>query len=186
MKLVILDRDGVINRDSDAYVKAPHEWQPIAGSIGAIARLSQAGFRIAVATNQSGIARGLYDLATLAAMHSKMHQLVQDAGGHVDAVFFCPHAESDHCSCRKPKPGMVLEAIARFRVAPNEVVMIGDSLRDLQAAASAGCTPMLVHSGNGLRTSREHAEALSALKVSEFPDLAAAAQWLVVGSDRNP
>lgn len=154
-RLVILDRDGVINHDSDAYIKSPDEWQPIDGSLEAIGRLCAAGYRVVVATNQSGIARGLFDLATLGAIHSKMHQCAAQAGGHIDAVFFCPHAGSMQCECRKPKPGMILEILRRYDAVPDEVFFIGDSLRDVQAAAAAQCRPGLVLTGNGRKTQDE-------------------------------
>ncbi len=152
MKLIILDRDGVINHDSDAYIKSPEEWQPIPGSLEAIARLSKAGFRIAVVTNQSGVARGLFDLTTLATIHSKMYAAVARAGGRIDAIFFCPHGPAAHCSCRKPLPGMYREAIERFRVQAAEVLVIGDQARDLQAAHAAGCRSVLVLTGKGQAT----------------------------------
>ena len=114
MKLIILDRDGVINRDSDQFIKSPEEWQPIDGSLDAIAFLTQAGYTIAVATNQSGIARGYFTVETLNEMHSKMHRLVQQAGGEISGVWFCPHMADSHCSCRKPEPGMILDILARF------------------------------------------------------------------------
>lgn len=152
MKLIILDRDGVINHDSDAYIKGPDEWHPIPGSLEAIARFTKAGYRIAVATNQSGVGRGLFDLATLAAIHAKMHQAVAEAGGRIDAVFFCPHAADSRCDCRKPKPGMILEILRRYGAEPVGITVVGDSLRDLQAAAAVGCRPVLVLSGKGRKT----------------------------------
>ena len=152
MKLVILDRDGVINRDSEQYIKSPDEWQPIAGSLEAIARFTQAGFRVVVATNQSGLGRGLFDMATLNAMHDKMHKAVNQLGGRIDAVFFCPHAQDAGCACRKPQPGMLLEIAERFNVALAGVPAIGDSLRDLQAASAAGARPILVLTGKGEQT----------------------------------
>jgi len=152
MKLVILDRDGVINLDSDQYIKSPEEWKPIAGSLEAIARFTQAGFRVVVATNQSGLGRGLFDMATLNAMHDKMHKAVNQLGGRIDAVFFCPHAHDAGCACRKPKPGMLLEIAARFNLALAGVPVIGDSLRDLQAASAAGARPVLVLTGKGEQT----------------------------------
>ena len=152
MKLIILDRDGVINEDSDAYIKGPDEWQPIKGSLAAIARLTKAGYRIAVATNQSGVGRGLFDLATLAQIHAKMQQAVSSAGGRIDAIFFCPHPADSNCGCRKPRPGMIHEILHRFGVPPAGVIVVGDALRDLQAAASAGCQPVLVLSGKGRAT----------------------------------
>lgn len=152
MKLIILDRDGVINHDSDAYIKGPDEWRPLPGSLEAIARFTKAGYRIAVATNQSGVGRGLFDLATLAAIHAKMHQAVAEAGGRIDAVFFCPHAADSRCDCRKPKPGMILEILRRYGAEPVGITVVGDSLRDLQAAAAVGCRPVLVLSGKGRKT----------------------------------
>ena len=152
MKLIILDRDGVINHDSDAFIKSPDEWRPIAGSLEAIARLTKAGNRVVVATNQSGVGRGLFDLATLAAIHMKMHQAVTAAGGHLDAIFFCPHAADAHCHCRKPQPGMLEEILRRFSVEPQSVTSVGDSLRDLQAAAAVGVRPVLVLTGKGQKT----------------------------------
>jgi D-glycero-D-manno-heptose 1,7-bisphosphate phosphatase len=152
MKLVVLDRDGVINVDSDKYIKSPEEWKPIPGSLEAIASLTQAGFRVVVATNQSGLGRGLFDMATLNAMHNKMHKAVNQLGGRIDAVFFCPHAQDAGCACRKPQPGMLLEIAARFNLALADVPVIGDSLRDLQAASAAGARPILVLTGKGKRT----------------------------------
>lgn len=152
MKLVILDRDGTINFDSDQYIKSPAEWQPIPGSLEAIARLTQAGYRLVVATNQSGIARGLFDVATLNAIHDAMHRAIAQAGGRIEAVFFCPHAADSACACRKPKPGMLLEIGRRFNAALEDVDMVGDSLRDLLAAEAAGTRPVLVLTGKGQAT----------------------------------
>ena len=152
MKLVILDRDGVINLDSEHYIKPPEEWKPFAGSLEAIARFTQAGFRVVVATNQSGVGRGLFDMATLNAMHDKMHKAVNQLGGRIEAVFFCPHAQDAGCACRKPQPGMLLEIAERFNVALAGVPAIGDSLRDLQAASAAGARPILVLTGKGEQT----------------------------------
>ncbi|MBS1169220.1 MAG: putative histidinol-phosphate phosphatase [Burkholderiaceae bacterium] len=151
-KLIILDRDGVINFDQESFIKSPAEWVPIPGSLEAIARLNQADYRVVVATNQSGIARGLYDLTTLNAIHQKMHAAALAVGAEIDAIFFCPHGASDDCDCRKPKSGM-LEAIARrYDIKLKGVPSIGDSLRDLQAAFLAGCTPYLVLTGKGKGT----------------------------------
>jgi D-glycero-D-manno-heptose 1,7-bisphosphate phosphatase len=154
-KLVILDRDGVINFDSAQFIKTPDEWKPIPGSIEAIARLNQNGFRVAVATNQSGIGRGLFDMATLNAINDKMMELVFRQGGRIDAVFFCPHTADQKCDCRKPKTGMFTEIAARFHVSLEGVPAIGDSLRDLEAGARVGCVPMLVLTGKGKKTQRE-------------------------------
>jgi D-glycero-D-manno-heptose 1,7-bisphosphate phosphatase len=155
MKLIILDRDGVINEDSDHFIRSPDEWKPIPGSLGAIARLTQAGYKVTIATNQSGVARGLFDMSTLNAIHSKMHKAVVEAGGRIDAIFFCPHAAEANCACRKPKPGMLLEIAQRYGVNLNNVVMVGDALRDLQAAAAVGAQPVLVKTGKGKQTAKD-------------------------------
>lgn len=152
MKLVILDRDGVINHDSDQFIKSPDEWRPIPGSLEAIARLNQWGFRVVVATNQSGVGRGLFDMDTLNAIHEKMHKAVMAAGGRIDAVFFCPHASEAKCECRKPKPGMLREIEARYNTPLAGVPSVGDSLRDLQAAVEVGAHPYLVLTGKGEKT----------------------------------
>jgi D-glycero-D-manno-heptose 1,7-bisphosphate phosphatase len=152
MKLVILDRDGVINEDRDDFVKTPAEWVPIPDSLEAIANLTQAGWHVVVATNQSGIGRGLIDMHAFNAMHEKMHRLVNQAGGRIDAVVFCPHTKNDHCECRKPAPGMVLEIAERFNAKLGGLPMVGDSLRDLQAIHAAGGLPILVKTGKGLKT----------------------------------
>lgn len=152
MKLVVLDRDGTINHDSDQYIKSPAEWKPIKGSLEAIARLTQAGFRVVLATNQSGLARGLFDMAALNAIHDVLQRAVHQAGGRIDAIFFCPHAEESGCQCRKPRPGMLLEIGKRLNLPLEGVPMVGDSLRDLQAAAAAGARPVLVLTGKGKKT----------------------------------
>jgi D-glycero-D-manno-heptose 1,7-bisphosphate phosphatase len=172
MKLVIIDRDGVINRDSEQYIKSPDEWQPIAGSLEAIARFTQAGFRVVVATNQSGLGRGLFDMAALNAMHDKMHKAVNQLGGRIDAVFFCPHAQDAGCACRKPQPGMLLEIAERFNVELGGVPAIGDSLRDLQAASAAGARPILVLTGKGAQTQKSGSLPAG---TEIYQDLAAAA-----------
>ena len=146
-KLIILDRDGTINRDSDDYIKSPDEWLPLPGSVEAIARLCQAGWHIAIASNQSGLGRGLFDLATLNLMHDKMNKLLAAAGGRVDAIFFCPHLPQDNCQCRKPLPGLFEQIGERFGVPLDQVHAVGDTLRDAQAAALAGCQTHLVCTG---------------------------------------
>jgi len=155
MKLVILDRDGVINFDSDAYIKSPEEWKPIPGSLEAIALLTQAGCHVAVATNQAGVGRGLFEMATLNAIHDKMHRAVAQAGGRIDAVFYCPHSQEMNCGCRKPKPGLYEEIGRRFGTSLKNVPCVGDAQRDLEAAATAGGRPMLVLTGKGEKTKRE-------------------------------
>jgi D-glycero-D-manno-heptose 1,7-bisphosphate phosphatase len=152
MKLIILDRDGVINLDSDQFIKSPAEWQPIAGSLEAIARLNQAGYRVVVATNQSGVGRGLFDMTTLNAIHDKMHKAAALVGARIDAVFFCPHTSDSHCRCRKPKSGMFEEIAERFNADLNGVPAVGDSLRDLQAGVALGTRPYLVLTGKGIKT----------------------------------
>jgi D-glycero-D-manno-heptose 1,7-bisphosphate phosphatase len=175
MKLVILDRDGTINHDSDAYIKSPSEWRPIEGSLEAIARLTQAGFRIVVATNQSGIARGLFDTATLIAIHDTLQRAAAQAGGRIDAFFFCPHAADAACKCRKPEPGMLLEVARRFNISLQNTYVVGDALRDVQAAAAAGARPVLVLTGRGAAT-RESGGLPPGTAV--FDDLAAFAEHL--------
>ena len=155
MKLVILDRDGVINHDADSYIKAPEEWRPLPGSLGAIARLNQAGYHVIIATNQSGVGRGLFEVSTLNAIHDKMHRALAQIGGRIDAIFFCPHAQEANCECRKPKAGLLEEIARRFNVDLKGVPVIGDALRDLQAAATVGAAPVLVLTGKGKKTRRE-------------------------------
>lgn len=152
MKLVILDRDGVINQDSDQFIKSPEEWRPIPGSLVAIARLNQAGYRVVVATNQSGLGRDLFDMEMLNRIHDKMLKMVAEEGGRIDAIFFCPHTLVDDCRCRKPQPGMLEEIAERYHTDLTGVPVIGDSLRDLQAAVAVGAQPMLVLTGKGRKT----------------------------------
>ncbi|HEY5928696.1 MAG TPA: D-glycero-beta-D-manno-heptose 1,7-bisphosphate 7-phosphatase [Burkholderiales bacterium] len=152
MKLVILDRDGVINQDSDQFIKNPDEWKPIPGSLEAIAKLNHTGYRVVVASNQSGIGRGLFDMAALNAINDKMYRALGQFGGRIDALFYCPHAAEADCDCRKPKPGMFLDIAQRFNVSLAGVPSVGDSLRDLQAASTAGAQPILVLTGKGKKT----------------------------------
>ncbi len=177
MKLVILDRDGVINHDSDQFIKSPEEWKPIPGSLTAIARLNQAGYRVVVATNQSGIGRGLFETDTMIAIHDKMFKALAQVGGHIDAIFFCPHTQEDNCECRKPKPGMLREIAARFNADLAGVPAIGDSMRDLEAAAAAGAQPVLVLTGKGRKIADDPALPPDTLV---FPDLAAAAAHIAL------
>lgn len=178
MKLVILDRDGVINRDSATFIKNPNEWIPIPGSLEAIARLNQHGYRVAVATNQSGIARGYFDMATLNAIHDKMHKALAQVGGRIDAVFYCPHAADDHCHCRKPNTGMIEEIGRRFNIELTKVPGVGDALRDLQAFDKAGCQPYLVRTGKGEETYNLADVPMNTIVVA---DLAAAVQDIIAG-----
>ncbi len=150
--LIILDRDGVINMDSVDYIRSPDAWHPIPGSLEAIAQLTHAGFKIAIATNQSGIARGYYNDAVVAAIHEKMQQQLHALQAQVDAIFYCPHLPDANCDCRKPKPGLLWQIQHHFNCSLHGVPMVGDSLRDLQAAQAAGCQPILVKTGNGLTT----------------------------------
>ena len=152
MKLVVLDRDGVINYDSVHFIKSTNEWIPIPGSLEAIALLNQSGYRVALATNQSGISRGLFDMATLNAIHDKMHRAIAQLGGRIDALFYCPHSADDNCTCRKPKPGMMEEIGKRFGQDLKGVAIVGDALRDLQAGAVLGMQPILVRTGKGEET----------------------------------
>jgi len=154
-RLIVLDRDGVINYDSDQFIKSPEEWRPVPGSVEAIARLNHAGYRVVVATNQSGIGRGLFDMAMLNTIHEKMHKALAHAGARVDAIFFCPHTADSKCECRKPRAGMLIEIGKRFNTELTGVPCIGDSLRDLQAAETVGAQPILVLTGKGEKTLRD-------------------------------
>jgi D-glycero-D-manno-heptose 1,7-bisphosphate phosphatase len=176
VKLAILDRDGVINHDSDQFIKSPAEWRPIPGSIEAIARLNQHGYRVAVASNQSGIGRGLFDMATLNAINDKMMELVFRQGGRIEAVFFCPHTAAEGCNCRKPRTGMLEEIAARFHTDLKGVPCVGDGLRDLQSAEAVGAQPILVLTGKGPRT---QAEGGLPRRTLVFADLAEAARHIV-------
>lgn len=178
-RLVILDRDGVINHDSEDFIKSPAEWRPIDGSIEAIARLSAAGFTVAVASNQSGLARKLLDRPTLEAIHDKMRKAVRDAGGDLGRIAYCPHHPDDDCDCRKPKPGL-LKALGRnYGVSLANVPVVGDSLRDIDAALAVGARPVLVLTGNGAAT-RDELDR-QGRDVETYNDLADVAGALVAG-----
>lgn len=179
MKLLILDRDGVINEDSPDYIKTPEEWLPIAGSLEAIGELSRSGWTIVVATNQSAIGRKMIAVDALNRIHAKMHRAIAGQGGHVDAVFFCPHGPDAGCVCRKPNPGMILDISSRFHVPCSQLTMVGDSQRDLQAIAAAGGKPVLVRTGNGIKTEQK---GLMPEGTQVFDDLAAFAAHLLVVS----
>lgn len=184
MRLVILDRDGVINEDSDAYIKSPDEWIPIPGSLEAIARLNRADYKVVVATNQSGLARGLFDFDTLNRIHEKMHRALAEVGGNIDAIFFCPHGPDDKCACRKPKGGLFHDIARRMGVSLLNVPAIGDSLRDLQAAETVGAQPILVLTGKGKKTLKQLGpESESGIPV--FDNLAAAIDCLLAAEDIN-
>jgi D-glycero-D-manno-heptose 1,7-bisphosphate phosphatase len=154
MKLIILDRDGVINEDSDDYIKSPDEWVPIPGSLDAIARLNHAGYNVALASNQSGIARGYFNLETFAAMNVKMSEMLSHSGGRIDGMFFCPHGPDDGCDCRKPKPGLLTEIGNRFQTSLANVMFVGDNINDIKAARAAGARPVLVRTGKGEQTAK--------------------------------
>ncbi len=176
MKLIILDRDGVINRDSDAFIKSPEEWIPIPGSLEAIARLNHAGYHVVVATNQSGVVRGLFDLETLNLIHKKMYRMTQEVGGLIDAVFFCPDVDEAN-PYRKPNPGMLLEIGRRLKRSLQGVPVVGDSVRDIRAARAANARPLLVRTGKGRQTLEREAE--SCMNVLVFDDLATVADYLI-------
>lgn len=206
MKLIILDRDGTINFDRDDYVRSPEQWQPLPGALEAIARLNQAGWHVVVASNQSGLGRGLFDATALNAMHAKMHKMLSAVGGKIDAVFYCPHTPGEGCDCRKPAPGLFAQILQRYGVDANDATVhaVGDTPRDLQAAVAANCQPHLVLTGKAelLRGSLHNGQLLeevasatkedddemtmTTINVAEFPagtrahtDLAAFAEHLL-------
>jgi len=178
-KLVILDRDGVINFDSAQFIKSPAEWKPIPGSLEAIAKLNQSGYKVVVATNQSGIGRGLFDMETLNSIHTKMHKALYTLGGRIDAIFYCPHPADSDCDCRKPKPGMFKRIAQTLNADLKGVPAIGDSLRDLQACALVGCQPILVRTGKGEKTLGEGNLPAGTM---DFADLATAVDF-ILGQD---
>lgn len=174
-RYVILDRDGVINVDSDAFVKSADEWLPLPGSLEAIAELNRHGFKVVVITNQSGVARGLFDLTTLDDMHDKMRSMLSELGGSIEAIYYCPHEPNDQCRCRKPLPGL-FEAFAKDKqIDLQAVYAIGDSYRDIQACQTAGGKPILVKTGKGLKTLKNHPQ----LNLPVFENLYDAAQYIV-------
>lgn len=180
MKMIVLDRDGVINHDSDHFIRSAAEWQPIAGSLEAIARLKRAGFKVVVATNQSGIGRGLFDRSALEAIHDKMIQALAAFDAKFDGIYYCPHHPDDHCDCRKPKPGMLVQIANNFNLDYDQLLIIGDSWRDLQAAQAVGSPSFLVKTGKGSKTLLKYANFLSNSKV--FNNLAAASNDLLLSS----
>jgi D-glycero-D-manno-heptose 1,7-bisphosphate phosphatase len=181
-RILVLDRDGVINQDSDSYVKDPNEWEPIPGSIDAIARLCHGGYRICVATNQSGLARGLFELEQLNAMHRKLRDLLAKQGGQLEMIAFCPHGPSADCGCRKPRPGLLAAIGARFGVSLSGIPYVGDSLGDVSAARSVGMEPWLVLTGKGARTVAAEPDRLVGVPV--FRDLKSVADYLLAGAGR--
>jgi len=182
MKLIVLDRDGVINHDSDQYIKNADQWHPIEGSIEAIAKLSKAGFKIVIATNQSGLARELFNEFDLTQIHKKLCHMVEDKGGVIEGIFYCPHLPEDNCDCRKPKIGLLKQIEAEFQCSLSDCYFIGDSLKDIQAAKKAGCIPILVKTGNGESTLEKSTYAELA-DVAVFKDLAVAADIVLRASE---
>ncbi len=183
MKLVLLDRDGAINRDSSDFIKHADEFVPIAGSLEAMAALCQAGFRLRVCTNQSGIGRRLFDEAALSGIHDKLYRLASAAGAQIDGIHYCPHHPAANCDCRKPLPGLIDAALRDAGCRPDEACVIGDSHRDLAAGWAAGCSALLVLTGNGQKTLKQLRTDESERLLCIQPDLAAAAQWLIARRD---
>lgn len=175
---VVLDRDGTINVDSDQFVKSPEEWLPLPGSLEAIAELNQHGFKVVVITNQSGVARGLFDLTMLAAMHEKMQRMAAELGGRIEAIYFCPHGPTEQCACRKPKAGLFKAFAEDKQVDLQAVYAVGDSYRDIEAAQAAGACPVLVKTGKGLKTLQNHPQ----LNLPIFDNLYDAAHFIVAQS----
>jgi D-glycero-D-manno-heptose 1,7-bisphosphate phosphatase len=182
MSYIILDRDGVINHDSHEYIKSPDEWLPIPRSLEAVAALNRAGFRVIIATNQSGIARGYYDFDMLDAIHEKMMRELAAVGGYVEEIFFCPHHPEDGCACRKPRPGLLQDIQHKYGLSLTDTFFIGDSYADIGAAQAAGCKPLLVMTGNG-RATLERYPALNV--VPHFADLDAAVQYVLAQQPRR-
>jgi len=183
MKLLLLDRDGVINQDSDDYIRSPEQWLPLPGAISALARLSRAGWTLAIATNQSGIARGYYDSACMEAIHTRLRALVAAEGGQLGLILHCPHGPDAGCDCRKPKPGMLLAIARHYHVDPSTLCFVGDSASDLGAAVAAGCQPVLVKTGKGLRTLQQ-GELPPATRI--FADLSDVARYLITEQSGKP
>ena len=181
MKLVILDRDGVINEDSVAYIKKPNEWRAIPGSLDAIAQLNREGWRVVLATNQSGLSRKLFNISMLNHIHAELHRQLAEVGGKIEAIFICPCLPSSNCDCYKPNPGMLLDIAERLQISLKEVPFIGDSLRDIEAARNAGAQPWLVRTGNGRRTESE-LEHLDDVRI--YDDLAMAVEALLESQAR--
>ena len=178
-KLVILDRDGTINQDSDDFIKSPEEWIPLPGALEAIARLNHAGWQVVVASNQSGLGRGLFDMATLNAMHAKMNKHLSAVGGRIDAVFLCPHGPEDKCQCRKPLPGLFEQIGERLGMDLKGTHVVGDSLRDLLAGVAVGCTPHLVHTGKGAAFQGQPLPTTFPSHTQTHADLAGFVDWLL-------
>ena len=181
MKLIVLDRDGVINQDSEDSIKTPDEWQPIAGSLEAISRLNHSGYTVAIATNQPGLAKGHFDVEVLMNMHKKMDDMLARLGGRIDAVFYCPHEASDGCACRKPKPGMLLDIGQRFNVSLKDVTFIGDSISDINTAKHAHAKAMLVRTGKGVKAEKilQADSSTGKSSVPVYDDLASAVTAII-------
>jgi len=173
-RYVLLDRDGVINHDSDEFIKSPEQWLPIEGSLEAIALFNAHGYKIVVVTNQSGLARGLFDAAMLEKIHAKMQRMTEEKGGKIDAIYFCPHGPDDNCNCRKPKPGLLEAFAADYHVNLSGIAVVGDSLRDLQAAQAVGASPILVKTGKGRQTLHNNPN----LNIPVFENLYDAAKYI--------
>lgn len=187
MKLVVLDRDGTLNQEPDEFIHSPDEWTPLPGALEAVARLNQGGWRVVVASNQSGLGRGLFDMATLNAVHARMHKMLAAAGGRIDGVFFCPHAPEDGCECRKPAPGLFHQIASRMGVVPQQAVAIGDSVRDAQAAAAAGFEPHLVLTGQSAGLSADALPPGFPVGLHVHADLASAVDVLLArAATSNP
>jgi D-glycero-D-manno-heptose 1,7-bisphosphate phosphatase len=180
MRLVLLDRDGVLNEDRVDYVKGPHELAMIPGAAAAVARLNRAGLKVVLCTNQSAVGRGIITIETLERTHAHLRDMLARDGGHLDAIYFCPHAPGENCACRKPAAGMLHDALRRFGASPSDAAMVGDALRDLQAAKAAGCARHLVRTGNGARTQAEGVPR-DVLPVAVHDDLAAAVAAMLGG-----
>lgn len=176
---IVLDRDGVINRDADDFIKSVAEWVPLPGSIEAIAKLSQAGYNLVVATNQSGLGRGLFDLDDLEAMHRKMENLIQDAGGNLAGIFYCPHTPQDNCNCRKPRSGLFDSIEVEFACDLSGAYAVGDSLRDLEVAIKKNCRPILVLTGKGKKTQEQIRSKQAFKDIPVFANLQAFTQHLI-------
>lgn len=182
MPFIILDRDGVINYDSDAYIKSPDEWRPIPGSLEAIAKLNRFGYQVFIVTNQSGVARGLYDLQILQQIHEKLRRELAVFGGHINEIFFCPHHPEDNCNCRKPKPGLLFQIAKKYPIDLKNTYFIGDSLVDVQAAQAVGCAPILVLSGNGEKSLAKNPVLAN---VPHFNNLATAVDYVLSAQEEK-
>ena len=180
-RLILLDRDGVINYESPAYIRCADDWKAIPGSLAAIARLNQQGFKVAIVTNQSGIARGFYNEEALLSIHAKMKLALSEEAGIIDAIFYCPHHPEDQCECRKPKPGLLWQALRHFQTQPQEAMLIGDSKRDIMAAKAVGCDAILVETGNG-RSEKQH---FNGLDIPVLADLRSAVDYIIQQQESN-